>query len=67
MTDKPTTTEELYEEWVAHPNFRAYVHKEDHQNYATRHGWWCHGETTLTNLGERGVTPEPRSAKKATT
>lgn len=65
MTDKSTTTEEIYEEWIAHPDLRAYVHKSDHESYASRGGWWCHAETTLTSLGQRGVTPQPR-AKKAT-
>jgi len=39
-TVRKVDTVDMYEEWIAHPDYHAYVHAGDHWVYAKNAGWW---------------------------
>jgi hypothetical protein len=50
----------VYEEWIAYSGDRAYVHKDDHQVFASRGGWWNTAfRASFEELSARGLVPEP--------
>jgi hypothetical protein len=61
-----TDDDDVYEQWVAYPDKRAYVHKDDHWSYANRGGWWVTDwlgtEGAVQEIG--GKTEERRSRPK---
>jgi hypothetical protein len=57
MTDEV----DVYEEWIAHTGDKVYVHKDDHQLFASRGGWWNTAfRASFEELSARGLSPEPR-------
>lgn len=45
----------LYEEWLAYPDRRAYIPRNQHASYANQSGWWCSGRVGLG----AGMLPVP--------
>ena len=42
MTEQPATPV-VYEEWIAHPDKRAFILVAEHSKYANNPGWWTSG------------------------
>ena len=64
MSDDGHVSDDLYEQWVAYPDKRVYVHVEDHWSYAVRGGWWV-TELTFTKdeVQEFGGNTEERKPR----
>jgi hypothetical protein len=53
--------EDLYEEWIAHPDQHVYVHQNDAHHWAKNAGWWrTQRLVTLEDVKRLGRQPERR-------
>ena len=52
---------DCYEEWIVYTGAKVYVHKDDHQVFASRGGWWnTDFRASFEELQRRGLVSEPR-------
>jgi len=43
--ERPVLPDDVYEEWVAHPDKRAFVLHREQAKYVNQSGWWRSGWT----------------------
>ena len=43
----------MFEEWIAYPDRRAYIPREEHFSYGAKPGWWVSGWTGNSEAVER--------------
>lgn len=59
MLDELAIPENLYEEWVAHPDRRRFVRARDHLLMSGQQGWWALPDSmTAEQVRQLGYKPE---------